>query len=69
MSKIDWKFAAEPPDQSSSEDDWSALVHSGHLRPKDILIDPEQIEAVSEAVSVLTSFFTAVRAAGIREEM
>lgn len=67
--QIDWTFIPNPPDQSSSDDDWYALHHGGYLKPEAILADPAQIQKVREAEAVLVSFFTAVRDAGIREEM
>jgi hypothetical protein len=64
----EWKFIPDPPDQSSSDSDWYALT-AGYLNPEEILADPEQIEAVRAAESLLESFFEAVREAGIRTEM
>lgn len=65
---IDWKFVNNPPDQSTSDDDWHALEY-GYLDPAEILADEEQIRKVVEAELLLTSFFQAVREAGIRQEM
>lgn len=63
-----WKFVPDPPDQSSSDDDWYALRDGGYIAPEDVLADPEQVRKVREAEAVLASFFGALRQAGIRTE-
>jgi hypothetical protein len=67
--EIKWKFVADPPDQSSSDDDWYALSMGGAICPEEILDDAAQIAMVRDAEYVIASFFEAIRAAGIREEM
>lgn len=69
MRDIEWKFVDDPPDQSSSDDDWYALHHGGHIRPEEVLSDPNQVKKVREAQEVLASFFEALRDADIRTEM
>lgn len=68
-AEIDWEFIEDPPDQSSSDDDWYALHEGGYLKPEAILVDPEQVIKVREAEAILASFFEAVRDAEIRTEM
>jgi hypothetical protein len=68
MSKIEWKFVDNPPDQSSSDDDWYSICN-GYISPGDVLVDVEQEAMVYEAISVLESFFYALREEGIRMEM
>lgn len=65
---IPWSFVPDPPDQSSGDDDFYSL-QNGYIKPSEILSDQEQIRKVREAVNLLDSFFDAIRAAGIREEM
>ena len=65
----DWKFIENPPDQSSSDNDWYALHDGGYLSPEVVLADPNQAKMVRAAEAVLASFFDAVRTAGIRTEM
>jgi hypothetical protein len=67
--KIAWKFIEDPPDQSSSDDDWYALHDGGYIEPEKVLSDPEQVKQVREAEAVLASFFAALRDADIRTEM
>ncbi len=69
METIVWKFVEDPPDQSSSDDDWYALHSGGYIKPEEVLKDPEQIRKVREAEEVLASFFNALEEAGIRTEM
>jgi hypothetical protein len=69
IKKNEWKFVENPPDQSSSDDDWYALAIGGYIKPDEILSDPKQIDAIYDAVDLLSSFFDAIRDAGIREEM
>lgn len=64
-----WRFVANPPDQSSSDEDWYALHDGGHIKPEAVLVDPDQIAKVREAEGTLASFFEALRDAGIRSEM
>jgi len=66
---MEWKFIENPPDQSSSDDDWYALEHGGYIKPEDVLADPNQVRRVREAQAVLSSFFQALRDANIRTEM
>ena len=66
---INWKFIDDPPDQSSSDDEWYALHQGGHIKPEEVLSDPKQIKAVRDAEKVLASFFDALDEYGIREEM
>lgn len=68
-SAIPWKFVEDPPDQSSSDDDWYALHDGGHLKPEEVLADPEQVRKVREAEATLALFFDALRDANIRSEM
>lgn len=67
-TEIEWSFVDNPPDQSSSDDDWYALRH-GYINLAAILADPAQVEAVERAAALLDSFFDAIRDAGIREPM
>ena len=64
-----WDFINDPPDQSSSDDDWYALHHGGRIKPENVLADPKQIAKVREAEKTLASFFEALRDADIRTEM
>ncbi len=66
---ISWNFVADPPDQSSSDDDWYALHHGGRIKPESVLSDKGQIQRVRDAEAVLASFFSALREANIRTEM
>ena len=65
---MNWDFVKDPPDQSHSEEDFYALAN-GYIKPEAVLNDPEQIDAVNEALFVLQSFFDALRDADIIEEM
>jgi hypothetical protein len=64
-----WKFIPNPPDQSSSDDDWYALSEGGYIKPEDVLADKSQIAKVRDAQATLESFFEALREAEIRTEM
>lgn len=66
---ISWNFVADPPDQSSSDDDWYALHHGGRIKPESVLSDRGQVQRVRDAEAVLASFFSALREANIRTEM
>lgn len=66
---MEWKFVEDPPDQSSSDDDWYAISCGGHIKPEEVLADEDQIQAVYNAVELLDSFFTALRENNIRTEM
>jgi hypothetical protein len=66
---ISWNFVPDPPDQSSSDDDWYALHHGGRIKPESVLSDRSQIQRVRDAEAVLASFFSALREADIRTEM
>lgn len=66
--KIEWKFVADPPDQTSGDDDWYSL-NNGYISPDEILADQEQIQMVWDAQEVIEQFFKAIRDAGIRGEM
>ena len=68
MIEIQWKFVEDPPDQSSSDDEWYSL-NNGYIKPEEVLSDPEQVEKVREAQAVLWSFFNALEEAEIRTEM
>jgi len=67
--KKTWKFVENPPDQSSADSEWYALSVGGYIKPHQVLADPAQVEEVNAAVETLLSFFAALRAAGLREEM
>lgn len=65
----DWKFVEGAPDMTTSDDDWYALALGGRIKPEKALEDAWQANRVWDAVEVLTSFFEALREAGIRQEM
>ena len=66
---INWNFIDNPPDQSSSDDEWYALSKGGYIKPEKVLADPEQVKLVRDAQAVLESFFDALEEAEIRTEM
>lgn len=68
-AKIEWNFVEDPPDQSSSDDEWYALHYGGYIKPERVLADPKQIQMVRDAEAVLASFFKALEDAEIRTEM
>ena len=52
----EWKFKENAPKQGSSDGFWYDLTMGGYITPKDVLEDPEQIEALNNAIHIVSSF-------------
>jgi hypothetical protein len=59
---MDWEFADDA--EGYSDDFWYDINFGGHIRPEELLTNPEQLKALKDAVELVKSYEAALTKMG-----